>query len=81
MKRWISAIVVLIALGTAAVLACVSDPEGKMSFYRGNPYCIGGGHGCVECDSVDQQGDYLTPVSSGGVSICTGSIGGNPYTL
>ncbi len=81
MKRTILAVVVSVGIGTIAAWACVDDPQGKIGFYRGNPFCVGGGHGCVECDSYDQAGDFLTCVSSGGVSICTGSIGGHPYTI
>ncbi len=81
MKRAILAIVILVALGSAAALACVSDPQGRLAIYRGNPYCTGGGHGCVECDSYDQGGDYLTCVSSGGATICRGVIGGQPYYI
>ncbi len=81
MKRTILAIVALVALGTAAALACVSDPQGKIGRDGPNAYCMGGGHGCVECDSFDQGGDYLTCVSSGGTTICTGKIGGHPYTV
>ncbi len=81
MKRAILAIVVLVALGTAAVWACVSDPQGKLAFDGRNPYCGGGGHGCVECDAYDQSGDYLTCYQSAGTTYCYGSTGGHPYVI
>src|SRR3954454_6352676 len=81
MKKAILAIVALVVLGTAAALACVSDPQGRIHFDGSNPYCGEGGHGCVECDSYDQSGDYLSCFYSGGTTICTGRIGGRPYTI
>lgn len=81
MKRAILAVVLIAALGAAAALACVSDPQGRLSFIGGEPACIGGGHGCVECDSYDQSGDYLTCYYSTGVTYCFGVSGGRPYTI
>lgn len=81
MKRTILAIVVLVALGTAAIWACVSDPQGRIYHSQSGPYCGGGGSGCVECDAYDQTGDYLTCYYSGGETICFGSDGGHPYSV
>ncbi len=81
MKRAILAIVALVALGTAAALACNTDPQGRIHFYQGGPYCGEGGHGCTECDAYDQGGDFLSCFSSGGTVICYGSTGGHPYYL
>jgi hypothetical protein len=81
MKRTILVAIVFVALGTAAALACLSDPQGRLAFDGRDPFCEGGGHGCVECDSYDQSGDYLSCYYSSGVSFCTGSISGRPYTI
>lgn len=81
MKKAILAIVVLVVLGTAAIWACNDDPQGRIAFYQGDPYCRGGGNGCVECTVADQSGDYQICVSSNGTTICTGKVGGTPYTI
>lgn len=81
MKRTTLAVIVFVALGTTAALACVSDPQGRLSFFGGEPACIGGGNGCVECDSYDQSGDYLSCYYSSGATYCFGSTGGHPYTI
>ena len=81
MKRAILAIVALVALGTAAVLACETYPDSRIYFFDGGPYCGGGGHGCTECVSYDQSGDFLTCYSSGGTVICYGSTGHHPYYM
>ena len=81
MKRAILAVIILVVLGTAAAMACLSDPEGKIYHDQRGPYCGGGGHGCVECDSYDQSGDYLVCYHSAGETTCVGSSGGRPYTI
>jgi hypothetical protein len=81
MKRAILAIIVFVALGTFTIWACDTDPLGKVHFYEGGPYCGGGGNGCTECVSYDQSGDYLVCYHSDGITSCSGSTGGRPYTI
>ncbi len=84
MKRAILAAAVtilLVALAATALWACTSDPEGRMYPNGGEPYCGGGGHGCAECVSYDQGGDWLTCIHSMGQTICYGQIGGRPYSI
>jgi hypothetical protein len=80
-KRAILAVIVLVTLGTFAALACITYPDTRIHFSQGGPYCGEGGHGCTECDSYDQSGDFLSCYSSGGVVTCYGATGGRPYYI
>lgn len=80
MKKAILLSFLLLVLAAAAALACDYYPDSRTRFSNGQGYCAGGGPGCSECVTYDQNGDWQACYqTTGGTLICATSVGGRIF--